>query len=105
MGRNEEFRNSALYHGTNHPFEIGDVVVPGTHGAYATIDAGVAKAYAEDKAMTEVSPVNEYRIPKVYTVEPLDYDEAGPDRYDTPGVTVSEKGFRVTGRVNVEDKD
>jgi hypothetical protein len=49
--------------------------------------------------MTEVSPVNEYRIPKVYTVEPLDHDEAGPDRYDTPGVTVSTKGFRVTGKV------
>lgn len=99
MGRNNaDFQNQALYHGTNHPFQIGDEVVPGIHGAYATTDAGVARAYAEDKAMTEVSPVNEYRIPKVYTVEPLDPDEAGPDRYGTPGVTVSEKGFRVTGK-------
>lgn len=106
MSRNEEFKIAALYHGTNHPFQIGDEIVPGTHGvAYATTNVGVAKAYATDKALYDerMSPVLEYSVPKVYTVEPLDPDEAGPDRYGTPEVTVSGRGFRVTGKVNLTD--
>jgi hypothetical protein len=93
MSRNEEFKAAALYHGTSHPFEIGDIVLPtgghhyGTTGklAYATPLVRMAKANAEKRGGSGV-----------YTVEPVDADEAKWS--EDKAVVTSRLGFRVTGK-------
>ena len=84
--RNDEFRNSVLYHGTNHAFEIGDTVHP-TFDAFdegeshATDSLDIAKRYGDH----------------VYTVEPLGDVEV--HRHDEGAHVVSRKGYRVVGEV------
>lgn len=93
MSRSEEFRKSALYHGTTHPFEIGDIVDKGVRGgAWATTYLGTASQYAAKRSYDRGGE------PKVYTVEPVnpeDVEDMGM------GQSRSAAGFRVTGTVPV----
>lgn len=118
MGRNNaDFQNSALYHGTIHPFSVGDVVTPrgvwGDGYAWATPNVDVAKRRGEDHvnygwsdAVKEANKKGELispskweaeNPPRVYIVEPVDADEAETTEH---GHARSRKGFRVTGEHN-----
>jgi hypothetical protein len=99
MGRNnEDFRNQALYHGTSHPFNVGDVVSPRVSGlSYATTDKERAWSYAIQRAdiVGGAPPSNA----KVFQVEPLDSEELHHTSSGFGGVegtAVSSKGFKVT---------
>ena len=91
-----DYLSSALFHGSKHLFEKGDIVTPKTKGdyAYVTTDRDYAGSHG-----------------KVYTVEPLDHDEyssttsvayrsehLNTDSVEDYAVGVSKKGFRVTGK-------
>ena len=74
--RNDEFRESALFHGSSHPFQIGDVIEPREAGkgyqvplVYTTPHEHIAKAFAKPRA----SANPQYARPSgsVYRVEPL----------------------------------
>jgi len=94
MGRNNaDFEEQALYHGTHHPFEVGDVIAPskisrgyGDHFAYATPLKRIAEANAKKRSDSGT----------VYTVEPLDKDEAKWS--EDKAVVTSRHGFRVIGK-------
>ena len=93
MSRNDEFRNSALYHGTAHPFEIGDEITPqNMPHTFATTSLRTASRYALRRQRTGVPG-------QVFTVEPIDADEivAGEPSSSGDVNVASRKGFRVTG--------
>lgn len=114
-----------LYHGTVHPFEEGDTVLPrATTGqstiykteaeheaegrysmqgvndenyAFATDSASLAKDYAARRA-TEIGG-----NPLVYQVSPVDPEDVGGDEYGEWGggrAVKSQKGFKVVKRLN-----
>ena len=97
MGRNnKDFQDQVLYHGSSHPFNVGDTVVPGGRGngvAFATPYIDHAKFYAGKKG-------------SVFTVEPLPDDETYEEQHEWApnnekgklGYMTSEKGFKVTGK-------
>jgi len=113
MGRNNaDFHESVLYHGTVHPFQVGDVVEPredhdGEKRAWATSDLGVAKDRAKDWVnykWNDLSREGKNRSwsehqkntpPRVFRVEPLG-DVEQHDSEDYKAVS-SKKGFRVLG--------
>ena len=120
MGRNNaDFQEAALFHGTVHPFKIGDVVTPmnGDLYAYATTDVD----YALDRAKRSLDSYwyrdkrnnptyntlggkqydeweNE-NPPKVFQVEPLDSTENTGFANEDKGNVKSTKGFRVIKQV------
>lgn len=119
MGRNnKDFQESALYHGTTHPFEVGDVVLPAkTAGvesgwkvndpegtvvgkdvdehAFATPDLETARHFAGIN-----SGPNAKR--HVFQVEPVDPTEPEIRQgIDFPEIR-SKKGFKVIRRVSHE---
>lgn len=112
MGRNNaDFQNSALYHGTVHPFQVGDVVTPGEDGkAWATSDLGVAHDRAKqwvgfkwndltrEGKNTNYGEHEKNTPPRVFKVEPIgEVEEHDSDDYRAVS---SKKGFRVLGEHN-----
>ena len=95
MGRNNaDFEESALYHGTSHPFEVGDIVEPRMLGkAWATNSYETASRYGR-QGVTRV-----FRVEPLVTGEPTS-NSVGGKRYIS-----SEWGFRVLGEVDEEGND
>lgn len=88
MARNNaDFQDSALYHGTAHPFQVGDIIEPqgntnwkqssGTH-VYTTTDLETAKAYAEKAAYKAGVETKKFE-PRVFQVEPVEGSAVTPD--------------------------
>lgn len=82
MGRN----NSDFYHGSNYPFQPGEVVEPRGKFpvAYASTQKNVAAGYGD----------------KVYRVEPLGDVERQPGAAKEFGIHYSRTGFRVLGQAD-----
>lgn len=118
MGRNKvDFQQSALYHGTIHPFEIGDVVTPSYGGghdseyAWATSDRESAENYAraaQDSKWSERMkqgerldyPQHKEEHPqRVYEVQALGDEFATDPNRLQEGTVQSRKGFKVVKRV------
>ena len=103
MGRNNaDFKNQILYHGSQHPFEVGDVVTPQEgEPAYATSDVRLAAYYAAIPYGD--GPVVHKSLPAghIAVVEPLDAQEPETSTLTdkTNIVAKSTKGFRVIGKV------
>ena len=121
---NADFQASALYHGTAHPFQIGDVILPAAmrgmrpdmiddgqddlsvdsdvhEKVYATDDLGTAHGYAHFNAQ-------DAKDARVYQVEPVDKKETlqvrsavdgGDVVPNDPREFISKKGFRVVKQV------
>lgn len=108
--RNANFQSSALYHGTTHPFNIGDTVEPRNgNPAYATADLDYAITHADRREMHEYDKVARSGRPEdhakaalitgqVYQVEPLDETE-GTGMGDDKGNVMSQKGFKVIKKI------
>jgi hypothetical protein len=114
---NADFQSSALFHGTVHPFQIGDIIEPRNgNPAYATPRLEYAESHADralnqywEQAKRENPTYNkpggkqydeweEENPPKVFQVEPIDEHEdtgTGEDK----GNVKSTKGFRVIKQV------
>jgi hypothetical protein len=108
MSRSEEFRKSALYHGTTHPFEIGDIIEPRQRPggfreplAFAAEDPRAASVFAAAKALKHDLP------PRLFNVEPLEDDETHKTEEGLGGMMISrsKRGFRVTGKATPTEKD
>lgn len=109
--RNLNFKASALYHGTTHPFSVGDVVEPRNgNPAYATADLAYARNHADRREIheynkTAASGKSEDHAKaalitgQVYQVEALDKTEATGNG-DSKGNVMSQKGFRVVKKVD-----
>jgi len=97
-----------LFHGTAHPFKIGDIVrprYPMVH-AFATTDPDKARSRAydavsyawsdavKDNPELVYSDWEEANPPRVFSVEPIDETEVHEH-----GHIISKQGFRVTGEV------
>jgi hypothetical protein len=104
---NADFQASALFHGTVHPFQIGDIVEPRNgNPAYATANLEYAKTHAGRREDVESNRVANQQgheeaakiTGKVFQVEPLDDAEA-TGKGDDKGNVMSAKGFRVVKRV------
>lgn len=109
--RNSNFRGSALYHGTPHPFSIGDHITPQGDEpyAFATPDieyasdhAGKREAFEYSKATRSGKPEDHAAASsiegRVYQVEPLSNDAFRHS--DNTDAVVSKTGFRVVKRVS-----
>ena len=108
--RNDEFKSSALYHGTVHPFSVGDIVEPRNgNPAYATPSLEYATRHADRREIHEYNKTAasgraedhakaELITGQVYQVEPLDATEKTGMGDDT-GNVMSQKGFRVVKKV------
>lgn len=93
MGRNNgDFQGSALYHGSEHPFEPGDTVKPNKHifgKAYATHNPEIASMFGRGH---------------VFQVEPI--GETETEFADTAAPFVSSKqGFKVVKKVREGFRD
>jgi hypothetical protein len=118
MGRNNaDFQSSALYHGTTHPFTVGDIIEPRSQSlAFATDNPALAHLHAattveglhndlldDEGEMSEANQkVADSITPRVFTVEPLENDDTyhevrNPDDPKRIVEVSSRKGFRVTG--------
>lgn len=102
MARNEEFKNSALYHGTHHPFQIGDVIEPrhiAPDSPYSRPQDAKAWATPDAEGAFRFGSRNG-KAAKVFQVEPLEH---GEPKYlnDDPnsGQVYSKKGFKVVKKV------
>lgn len=77
-----------FFHGSAHPFKVGDVITPRNHvAAFATASADEAASYASYRAQNEGTLAG-----MVYSVTPL-----GPTKNDIGKVVTSRSGFKVTG--------
>ena len=99
-----------LFHGSIHPFKVGDVIKPQNQGtAFATPDANYAGRYAEAGNMrafrnSEDKKLNVNDNPAlfgtVYKVEPVKHEDVkhgtSTDIWERP-IVASESGFKVTG--------
>lgn len=80
--RNAHFKDSAMFHGSDHAFNVGDTVLPGKDGfAWASTNRDVAAGYGS----------------KVYTVKPIAqvYRHTGASKEF--GIHYSPIGYTVTG--------
>lgn len=72
-----------FYHGTDHPFNVGDTVNTGKDGfAWASTNVDVAREYG----------------PMVFTVSPTEDIAKVPGASKESGIYASRTGFTVTGR-------
>jgi hypothetical protein len=88
MGRNnKDFKETALYHGTSHPFEIGDMVTP-----------SILRGEHDDRAWatTDLAEADYFGGGRVYEVAGLGDEEVHPEY---PDVRTSKTGFKVTREV------
>jgi hypothetical protein len=104
MGRNnKDFQTSALFHGTSHPFNDGDIVEPrliDPNDSYSR--ASEAKAWASPDADSAFRFGSRKlgRAANVFQVEPLEDGETKFLNNDpTSGQVYSRKGFRVVKKV------
>lgn len=110
MGRNYEFKSSALFHGTTHPFEVGEHVTPQGEEPYAfatpdldyaTDHAGKRETFDYSKATKSGKPEDHKAAEniegRVYEVEPLADDAF--QHSDNNDAIVSKTGFKVVKRV------
>ena len=114
-----------LYHGTNAPLKVGDVIEPKESGtvqnaikrgstgwskadvdkhtpmAFATPNAGEAQFYANQTAKPEADSrrTSKARKPRVYTVEPVNHESVirMPGGSPINKEAASPHGFKVTG--------
>jgi hypothetical protein len=94
---NADFRNSALFHGTAHPFKVGDIIEPRMHkGAFATTKQEVAEHYAWNRTREYNWANGTEEEPKVFQVEPV--NEETVNKYGKNTVA-SVDGFRVVRQV------
>lgn len=100
-----------MFHGTTHPFKVGDVVAPRqSHGtdkeAFASDDPWMSWEYADRQSQSGETGSGtkirggKGRIPRVFRVEPVDPTENLTNHDYGKNVFVSKKGYRV---VNEED--
>ena len=82
--RNAHFKQSALFHGSDHPFQVGDLVEPRSYAnvAYASTNRDVAAGYGKH----------------VYTVEPIGEVQKQAGAAKEFGIYHSKDGFRVLGK-------
>ena len=118
---NADFQASALYHGTLHPFQVGDIVEPRSNDgyAYATPSIDYAEEHmrrqlggklweqAKEENPTYNTPTGKQyhqwlqeQKPKIFQVEPIDSSEVTPSsKLEDEGNFASKKGFRVVKQV------
>lgn len=104
MGRNNaDFQASALYHGSYHPFEIGDVVEPSASRklAFASPQLETARMFAKG-----VNRKTNTTGGRVFEVEPVDPNEGKilepvkmKGAYGHTTEVASQKGFKVVREV------
>jgi hypothetical protein len=114
MGANNaDFKASALFHGTAHPFKEGDIVLPAkTAGVYSywkaadpegkVVDLDVdEKAYATPSLdwARKFAKVDSHTPGYVFEVEPLDNDEVETKPGTDYDEVKSRKGFRIVKQV------
>ena len=102
MSRNEEFQNSALYHGTAHPFQVGDIVTPvNMPAAFAASDPRSASIYSSIRSHVSGKPG------RLFQVEPLEEDDTYTERETRTGdkVATSRKGFKVVAEARPSKTD
>lgn len=82
MGRS----NKEFFHGTNHEFNVGDVVEPRSYAgvAYASTNRDVAASYGSN----------------VYRVEPIEDVQRHSGAAKEFGIHYAKKGFRVLGHAD-----
>lgn len=104
MGRNTaDFQASALFHGTHHPFQVGDVVEPtliDPTSAYARPSDAKAWATPDEESAFRFGSRKTGRAAKVFQVEPV--EEGEPEFLNNDpnsGQVFSKKGFRVVKQV------
>jgi hypothetical protein len=104
---NADFQASALFHGTVHPFQIGDIVEPRNgNPAYATPTLEYAENHAGRREDVEYNRIANQKgheeaskiTGKVFEVEPIDETE-DTGKGDSKGNVMSSKGFRVIKQV------
>jgi hypothetical protein len=80
--RKAHFTQSAMYHGSDHAFQVGDTVRPGTDGvAWASTNRDVAAGYGS----------------RVYNVEPISDVTRHSGAAKEFGIHYSSTGYKVTG--------
>jgi hypothetical protein len=102
MSRSEEFRESALYHGTAHPFQIGDVVTPMNMGvAFAASDPRAASIYSSIRSHVTGKPA------RLFQVQPIEGDDTVEQKETRTGhvIATSKKGFKVVSEEEPSDTD
>jgi len=83
-----------LFHGTSHPFEVGEVVEPRNGAAWVTSSGSMARTFAQWKSDTTGNPA------RVFQVEPLDPSEVAEVPAPHYKVFKSTKGFKVVGNLD-----
>lgn len=103
-----EHLNPRLFHGTTHPFEVGDIVEPRSRNtlprvAFASEDLSLARTYAGILAERGVTGggirMGKTGPARVFEVAPVDPEENLTYHGHGKGIYVSRKGFRVIGEV------
>lgn len=95
----EDNLSQQLFHGTKASIPVGGIIKDKGNGAWAAKSWGEASKYASSEFRSDPSPQPALFNP-VYTVEPVDKEEAdaySKERGVPSDVSVSRKGFRVTG--------
>jgi hypothetical protein len=103
---NADFQQSALFHGTVHPFQIGDIIEPRNGNPvyagsleYAENHAARREDHEYNRIANEKGHEEAAKITgKVFEVEPLDETEE-TGKGDDKGNVMSSKGFRVIRQV------
>ena len=103
MRNNADFQASALFHGTHHPFQIGDVIEPrliDPGNPYARESDAKAWATTDEESAFRFGGRKTGKAPKVFQVEPI---EKGEPQFLTEAhnntQVFSKKGFRVVKQV------
>jgi hypothetical protein len=107
---NSDFQQAALFHGTVHPFQIGDAITPQGDEpyAFATPDLDYAEEHAGHRETLEYSRATRSGKPedhaaaakiagRVFQVEPISDDSFRHS--DNTDAVVSKTGFRVVKQV------
>jgi hypothetical protein len=90
--------NQTLFHGSDHPFQTGDLIVPRKNNPGDYPDAELA--YAAD-----TQNLAKFYGKHLFTVEPIDHEKTYSRPYDTRMESelgrefYSPVGFRVTGKI------
>ena len=84
--RKAHFQQSAMFHGSDHAFNVGDIVEPRSYAgvAYASTNREVASSYGAN----------------LYTVEPIGEVSRQAGAAKEFGIYHSREGFRVTGKAD-----
>lgn len=100
---NADFQQSALFHGSPHPFTVGDVIEPRNKHrfgivAFATPGIHTAKAFAKQTRLA--GPGSVFQVEPVDPSEPTVYNpEQMRNAPEGHKEVISEKGFKVVKEV------